>query len=234
MDATALNGDITESQGVVASGTAVDPVKIYLTDKPNAKIVRVIHISDTHLHHKALRDLIPDGDILIHSGDFTQICWANYVFKRSNFLEVTGELNNFFGQLPHKHKIFVAGNHELSFPGQPREEFQKLIPNGVYLQDSSVVIEGLKIYGSPWNGLRHSSKARGFAVPYSKLEKYWDLIPQDTDILVTHNPPKFILDLSLYKPLIDIPKYCERCDTTHSGCMHFGCPKLRVAVENLK
>ena len=49
--------------------------------------------------------IVPDGDVLLHGGDFT---------KRGTRKEVQ-HFNKFLGSLPHKHKIVIAGNHEVTF-----------------------------------------------------------------------------------------------------------------------
>ena len=40
---------------------------------PHSRTVTIVHISDTHLRHNKYIDKIPPGDILIHSGDFSQL-----------------------------------------------------------------------------------------------------------------------------------------------------------------
>jgi len=62
------------------------------------------------------------------------------------------EFNRWLGELPHKHKIVIAGNHEMSLDSLKRrpEEIKALFTNALYLQDEEVNIEGLRIYGSPW------------------------------------------------------------------------------------
>ena len=91
-------------------------------------------------------------------------------------------------------QIFVAGNHDLKLNGRPIDEIQSHLSHAIYLQDSSVVVKGLLIHGSPWTGER-TSPAYAFTTPYPELgQKHWSLIPQKTDILVTHSPPYKILD----------------------------------------
>ncbi len=141
---------------------------------------RIVAISDTHSRHQQFGPL-PDGDILIHAGDAT---------VQGKFDEVV-EFNRWLGTLPHKHKIFVAGNHDFMFEKSP-ELARALITNATYLQDSFVVIEGLKIYGSPW-------QPRFFDWAFNLdrgplIRRKWELIPDDTDILITHGPPHGILD----------------------------------------
>jgi Icc-related predicted phosphoesterase len=142
---------------------------------------RIVAISDTHSRHQQFKD-IPDGDILIHAGDAT---------VRGDVQEVV-EFNHWLGTLPHKHKIFVAGNHDFLFERAP-ELARTLITNAIYLRDSFRIVEGLKIYGSPW-------QPRFFDWAFNldrgpELRRKWEMIPDDTDVLITHGPPKGILDL---------------------------------------
>ena len=142
---------------------------------------RIVAISDTHSRHQQFGDL-PAGDILIHAGDAT---------VQGKFDEVV-EFNRWLGTLPYKHKIFVAGNHDFLFEKAP-DLARILMSNVHYLQDSFVVIEGLKIYGSPW-------QPRFFDWAFNvdrgeKIRRKWEQIPDDTDVLITHGPPHGILDM---------------------------------------
>lgn len=81
----------------------------------------------------------------------------------------------FSGRLPHKHKIVIAGNHDITFDeemlqtdinlrrfGLDVEKVQSdltsegvssvkdFLTNCVYLEDAGVELYGIKIYGSPW------------------------------------------------------------------------------------
>nr|CAD7195259.1 unnamed protein product [Timema douglasi] len=67
--------------------------------------VRFVCMSDTHSLTPHIRFDIPYGDVFIHAGDFT----------RCGREEEVVDFNNWIGQLPHKHKLVIAGNHELSF-----------------------------------------------------------------------------------------------------------------------
>ncbi len=102
------------------------------------------------------------------------------------------EFNQWFSSLPHKHKIFVAGNHDWLFETNNSYARSLLNKNIIYLQDSSIEIEGLKIYGSPW-------QPRFFDWAFNlmrgaELAEKWKMIPDDTDIFITHGPPNGILD----------------------------------------
>lgn len=57
----------------------------------------------------------------------------------------------------------------------------------IYLQDSSVTLYGIKVYGTPWQpwfGGWAFNLERGETI----LEK-WNLIPNDADIVMSHGPP---------------------------------------------
>ena len=88
--------------------------------------------------------------------------------------EVLDFLNWFIG-LPYPHKIFVTGNHDLCL--WDAEFIEDLPANVHFLQDCGCEIGGVKFFGLAYN---HPE----------------ELIPDDTDIVVTHEPPIMILDKS--------------------------------------
>lgn len=136
--------------------------------------MRIVAISDTHTRHKYID--VPPGDILIHAGDF---CGHGDLWEARNFFD-------WFSKLPHKHKICIAGNHDVLFEKMPEIALSLVPPGVVYLQDNLTVAGGLKIYGSPWQP-RFLNWA--FNIDRGLLWKKWAKIPEGVDILVTHGPP---------------------------------------------
>ena len=212
--------------------------KIGKIDSSEGKVLRIVHISDTHMRHEQYLESIPQGDILIHSGDFSAFSLKRYLGNkardRENIIQV---INSFFQKLPFKHKVLVPGNHELSFDHEHRQFIEEQLTEVVYLQDKMVTIEGLNIYGTPWNLKRVVSYARGFSKPRNALEKYWNMIPSDTDILVTHLPPEGILDLGNktlagIRNLFSSNEPCNICGDTHLKTEHWGCSRLKKTVFN--
>jgi hypothetical protein len=68
-----------------------------------------------------------------------------------------------------------------------------LIQHATYLEDSEVVIEGLRIWGSPWQPAFFDW---AFNLPRGPaLRAKWQKIPTGVDILLTHGPPQGILDV---------------------------------------
>ena len=142
-------------------------------------MVKIIAISDTHSMHDELT--VPEGDILVHSGDFTD----------HGRLDEAQAFNEFLGKQPHTYKIVVAGNHDYCFERSP-EEAQALITNAIYLQDATAEVMGIKFYGSPWTPWYYDwafNLHRG-----ADIKAKWDLIPEGMDVLVTHGPPRGIGD----------------------------------------
>ena len=149
--------------------------------------MKIWHISDTHTFHGLLT--IPDGiDMVIHSGDATnpKEPYPNKV-----------EMENFifwFSKLPIKYKVFVAGNHDTSIE---KKLISKLdfVSNGIiYLENDFKEIEGVKIWGSPITPTFGTGWA--FNKNRAKTHEVWNKIPDGTDIVICHGPPKGVLDLS--------------------------------------
>jgi Icc-related predicted phosphoesterase len=149
--------------------------------------MKIWHIGDTHSYHRLLK--APNNiDMVIHSGDF-----SNYYDVYKNEPEARDFLN-WYASLDIKHKILIAGNHDaLAF--RWNTDFRKLCKdlNIIYLENESVIVDGIKIWGSP-----HTPQFGDwyFMKNRSKLDKVWQTIPNDSDIVVVHTPPKGVLDLS--------------------------------------
>lgn len=172
--------------------------------------VRIVCISDTHSLDPGY---IPDGDILIHAGDITD---------HGTPAELQAAIDH-YSALPHPHKYFIAGNHDtyldpksrttLSLADQQHESLDwKSLK---YLQHSSHKLHlpshdrTLRIYGAPQSPLPDPK----YAFTYPATKNLWqDTIPPETDILITHTPPKHHLDLP----------------------QALGCPHLAAEVERVK
>jgi len=177
--------------------------------------MRIVCISDTHGLHRKIRHSLPDGDLLIHSGDISNI-GEEYDVKE--FIEWFQNLKQY------DTKIFCCGNHDMSF--ERKEPWLLNLINDenlsqsdcYYLEDSFMTIEDpefsrpIKIYGTPWQPWFYNW---AFNVPRDKLYLHWEKIPLDTDILITHGPPQGIGDMNLEG---------ESC----------GCSSLRYYIEKIK
>ncbi|MGO1243959.1 MAG: metallophosphoesterase [Sphingobacterium sp.] len=143
--------------------------------------MQIITLSDTHGKHGKIE--IPDGDIIIHAGDVTSMGRKHEVVA----------FFDWFASLKHPHKIFIPGNHDFFFEALPEYEILKWIPPGVtYLNDSGVELEGLRFWGSPITPWFNNWAFN--RLPGEDIRKHWALIPAELDILITHGPPRGILD----------------------------------------
>jgi Icc-related predicted phosphoesterase len=148
--------------------------------------MKIVIISDTHLRHRRYAIDVPEADLLIHCGD--ALC--------NGTAEELKLFVPWFDGLKAKKKIFVAGNHDWVFEKEPVLARSLLPKEVIYLQDEPVEVEGLKIYGSPWQPEFCDwafNLKRGWP-----LRKKWEAIPAGIDILVTHGPPLGILDWSQF------------------------------------
>jgi len=185
--------------------------------------MRITHISDTHNKHNQLNGKLPGGDLLIHSGDISSIGREKEV-KR--FIKWFNGIDNY------TNKVFIAGNHDLTFDSEilfrnKSEYFDRvqydgiasvgkpqwldillnleLNPNVFYLENSFVKLDGIKIWGSPIS----PSFGHGWAFNKDRgydINQVWNKIPMDTDIVITHGP---------------IYGYCDKSANTYEnvGCV---------------
>jgi Icc-related predicted phosphoesterase len=112
---------------------------------------------------------------------------------------------DWFSVLPFKHKIVIAGNHDFFFEQAPQYEIESFLsnyPSVIYLNDSGIEIDGYKIWGSPVTPYFHNWAFNRIG---DDIKKHWDLIPSDTNILITHGPIYGYLDLVDYR----YPKGCQ-------------------------
>ncbi len=162
--------------------------------------MRLVVISDTHGLHDRLE--IPPGDVLIHAGDIS---------RRGDLHEVQA-FDAFLARLDHRHKLVIAGNHDYCFERQPAAA-RAVLRHAVYLEDQAIEIEGIRFYGSPWQPWFYDwafNLRRG-----AELRAKWRLIPDDTEVLITHGPP------------------LGHCDVTHRG-EAAGCADLLERIRQVR
>lgn len=166
--------------------------------------MRIVTISDTHsLHHMV--PSVPDGDVLVFAGDLMNSGW--------DWRDISS-FDKWLGTLPHKFKVVVAGNHDWLFERNPTASFALLTNATHYLENDGTVIDGFRFWGSPQ---QPEFMNWAFNVPRgAAIKRYWDLIPDDTDVLITHGPPYGIQDKVAWngRPL--------------------GCEELRFAVQRVR
>lgn len=167
--------------------------------------MRIVTLSDIHGMYSKID--VPDGDVLVFAGDITD----------TGTIPQLERFNDWVITLPHKYKIVVAGNHDIGFEDSPYKARVEMV-DCVYLEDSSITIEGVKFYGTPWQPEFFNwafNLPRGTA-----LADKWSYIPDDTDVLITHGPPYGVLDTN---KALDDPRR-----------EHFGCVDLLNRVKQVE
>jgi Icc-related predicted phosphoesterase len=173
------------------------------------KKMKLVCFSDTHNKHDQIT--LPEGDVLIHAGDYSLLP------KNADLATQLKELkafNDWLGSIKDKftYILYTSGNHDIIFEKEPKLA-ESYLKNAITLNDKEIILfNKYKIYGTPsqppfcnWS-FNHDSELR--------THKYKN-IPDDTDILITHCPPWGILD--------------QLDDGSHVGCAI-----LRNRIRELK
>lgn len=170
--------------------------------------MKFIAISDTHGKHRALQ--LPTGNVVIHAGDF---CHYGSDSDLYDFLD-------WYQSLDFDFKILIGGNHDF-FAAEQSERFNKILPeNIIYLNDSGTSIKGINIWGSP---VQPDLVGWAFGKKRGKAMKvHWDMIPDHTEILITHTPPHGILDKSRSGKSIGCEELSKRLKTLNIKFHIFG------------
>jgi Icc-related predicted phosphoesterase len=146
----------------------------------NNEVIRIVLTGDTHEKHRDLT--VPPGDLLIHVGDITNFS------KRP---EVIQDVNTWLGAQPHPYKVLIPGNHDFALEDPTS---RGMIDNAVVLINESIEVMGLKIWGSPTTPMRDGA----FGTPDDRERaRIFSLIPDNTDIVITHGPPLGLLDQTM-------------------------------------
>lgn len=157
-------------------------------------------ISDTHGLHDQL--IVPDNlDMIIHAGDI-----SNSPNSRENIIECQDFLN-WYENLKCENKFLVPGNHDVSF------ERNLISPLDLEFRGITSTIHGPMAYDGPDMKLALFGSAYtptygnwSFMKPRHRIGQLWEDIPTHLDILITHGPPRGVLDLSY--SVSNVLEYC--------------------------
>lgn len=195
-------------------------------------------ISDMHGH---LPKVDPKSDLVLIAGD---ICCHGDVNKQAAWLR--GAFKPWL-QSVKAPVVGVAGNHDWPFYAEmyllARAFVDSLNLPWTYLEDSGCEVNGYKIWGSPW---QREFFGWAFNLPATKLPAKWELIPSDTEILITHSPPygygdwvhqeqKFVGCPALLRKIEQIGPKLHVFGHIHSGrgfWRHAGAELANVTVVN--
>ena len=163
--------------------------------------MRIVVISDTHGKHDEIGVL--SGDVLIHCGDSCN-------GFRSDPADVV-RLDAWFGRQRFDRILCIGGNHDFALQ-ELTADGRRALHNAEYLEDREYRYKGLRFYGSPWTP---ELPEWAYFQPDHAIASRWARIPDDTDVLITHTPPRDVLDRD------------------RSG-QRLGCPHLRRRVGEVR
>ena len=177
--------------------------------------MKILCISDTHNKHKQIQTRFIEHadnaiDTIVHSGD---VSGRGYKGEIVDFLKWYNDLN-------FKNKILIAGNHDFFFEQGKPEDIAAMLaehPNITYLNDSGVEIDGVKFWGSPVQPWFYNW---AFNRKGTDICKHWDMIPNDTHVLLTHGPVKGYLDMTERGEPVGCPYLLEKISQMSNLKLH--------------
>ena len=140
--------------------------------------MKAVVLSDNHTDYDFET---PEGDILIHCGDFTFHGNPNEMKKFKNYLK----------EQPHEHKLFIFGNHEKV--DKEITYWREYLEDGTgdkCIHEKAYGIGDLNFFGSSYTPKYLNW---GFMQDEETRERYWENMIEGMDVLVTHGPPKGIM-----------------------------------------
>lgn len=153
------------------------------SDRITESSLSIACVSDIHAREVETPEcdiLIVSGDLTVHSSDKELEWFKNWIKARRA-----------------RYKVFIAGNHDKKFQTHPygsKDYVDELCAKGdvFYLEDTGCTVEGLTFWGSPWTP-KFGESAFNLKGERDALE-HWKKVPEGIDVLITHGPPRGILD----------------------------------------
>lgn len=192
--------------------------KIDLTSVNSARMeyypknVRIVHMSDTHsfLTKNHRSKFLPEGDILIHTGNFT--CHG----KDEEFHQFNAWLDS-VSDIYH-YRVICLGSKEVKQYGNNFDTIKKLLSHATHvLCHEEATILGIRFYGAPWNWAYKKNFTLRLGAPTTATSRFDD-IPTGVHVLLTH-----------------VPAY-DRLDSRNAGdySEHWGSRELAEALRRVR
>lgn len=172
-------GKIDMQQILSSSGKIPLPPLLY-SYHPTS--LRIVHMSDTHnflVRSSSFNtSFLPAGDILIHSGNFTE---AGEDSEYDQFNSWLGSVSDIY-----HYRVIVVGNKDVMQLGNDWDSMRARLPNATHvLCHSEATVLGLRMYGVPWHWGHETNYSLKAGAPDSyRIQD----IPDDVDVLITHGP----------------------------------------------
>ena len=172
--------------------------------------MRIMATSDLHGNLPDIHEDARSHDVLVIAGDH---CPDVPVAQQLAWLD--GPFRNWLSKFE-CHVIAIAGNHDFVFEKWAVAVRELMLP-WCYLEDRETTYQGVKFYGLPWvpnlsNWAFHADDHR--------LDLYYDQVPNDTDVVISHGPPQFYCDFT-----------CPTYGSQHAGAPHVNGMLRRVRPQ---
>ena len=155
--------------------------------------MRVALTSDTYGHLPLITD---EFDLFIHCGNFCPPTNDGMPGSINQQQWMEHSFNPWLKTIPAKQKVIS--------PGQSDIAVSMLEPsighhfNGIYLRDETTTIDGMIVHATPWITMSNKNIVQNQKSFISLSEKAYqgslDMVPKETNILITRLPPYGILD----------------------------------------
>lgn len=158
-------------------------------------MIKICAISDLHGHLPKLKPC----ELVLICGDSVPLEYQASSKKTKKWYDTT--FRKWAGELPCDKVLFIAGNHELHFPGK------KIIYESLFSKDDKITYlchseyihkskdgKEYKIFGTPYC---KQFMNWAFMYPNEDLRQIFKDIPNDLDILISHDAPYGISDIVL-------------------------------------
>lgn len=181
--------------------------------------MKIVAISDLHGY---LPEIYEHCDVLCICGDIVPLSIQSYPKYSIDWLNTT--FKDWCYSIDCDKIIIISGNHDFVFEElydefcESRCDLNEIVKNFsqyvsdkldfgekiIYLHDNLYEYNGVTFYGTP-----HIPELKRWAFYQCRedLEKYYNLIPDDVDVLLTHSPGKFVNDTGVSLELPTKPEY---------------------------
>jgi Icc-related predicted phosphoesterase len=185
------------------------------TPAPFQPPIRVVCISDTHSH---IVEDVPEGDILIHAGDLTDDGSTQEIQKQVDWLAslphkeivvISGNHDTYLDPRTRPSlrddqrsrpvdwgRIHYLQHRRLSLTITVEPKRDDELNSRTHLLSQQTRHRRITLYGAPQIPACGPMNIHAFQYPRGR-DAWSETVPEDTDILITHTPPKYHSDLPL-------------------------------------
>jgi len=144
---------------------------------------RIVHISDTHNFLVDETSLgLPDGDILVHTGDFSNKGAAEEFQQFDSWLQAVAHR--------YRYRVVIFGNHDVRSFKDDFATMKSMLPSATHVLNSETVeLCGLILHGRHWLSCYDSTyKLKAGVDPSTCPQHNFHEIPRGVHVLLTHGP----------------------------------------------